>query len=171
MGLAINIAGTRYDVVPELTPHTCKGCVFYTDGVEQPLCKEAQASSNGCKSVIFLKPKVKIVEMRPPKVVLDDRPYQTKTLPEPMTQIDTILTERGNRYGEFDVNSSIAQELKAVMRDASNWRDNKLTPDMREALEMIAHKIARILSGDCFYKDSWLDIEGYAKLVSKTLRD
>ena len=33
-----------------------------------------------------------------------------------------------------------------------------------EALEMIAHKIARILSGDADYADNWVDIAGYAQL-------
>jgi len=35
----------------------------------------------------------------------------------------------------------------------------------REALEMIAHKIGRILNGDPNYADSWHDIAGYAKLA------
>lgn len=40
---------------------------------------------------------------------------------------------------------------------------------MREALEMNAHKTARILNGDPTYKDNWMDIEGYTHLVTKTL--
>jgi hypothetical protein len=87
------------------------------------------------------------------------------------TGVDAILTERGSRYGEFDKHAYITQELKAIMRDTDNWKNDKLTPDMKEALEMIQHKIGRILNGDPFYKDSWVDIEGYAKLVSKTLKD
>jgi hypothetical protein len=39
----------------------------------------------------------------------------------------------------------------------------------REALEMIAHKIARIINGDPNYADSWVDIAGYAKLVADRL--
>jgi hypothetical protein len=53
------------------------------------------------------------------------------------------------------------------MRDSPNWGD--LTDDKREALEMIAHKIGRILNGDPEYKDSWHDIIGYARLVEDTL--
>lgn len=87
------------------------------------------------------------------------------------TSIAVILTERGNRYGEFDVHAAITQEIKGVMQDSPNWKANRLTPDMKEALEMVAHKIGRILNGDPFYKDSWVDIEGYAHLVSKTLKD
>jgi hypothetical protein len=41
--------------------------------------------------------------------------------------------------------------------------------DQREALDMIAHKIGRILNGDPNYADSWVDIAGYAKLVADRL--
>ena len=40
---------------------------------------------------------------------------------------------------------------------------------MREALFMIAHKIGRIVNGDPWYADSWVDIAGYAKLVADRL--
>jgi hypothetical protein len=49
------------------------------------------------------------------------------------------------------------------MMDSKNW--GTLSDDKRESLEMIAHKIGRILNGDPDYDDSWLDIEGYSKLV------
>jgi len=48
-------------------------------------------------------------------------------------------------------------------------QDLELAADQREALEMIAHKIARIINGDPNYADSWVDIAGYAKLVSDRL--
>jgi hypothetical protein len=47
--------------------------------------------------------------------------------------------------------------------------EKKLDDDQSEALEMIAHKIARILNGDPNYVDSWLDIAGYATLVAERL--
>lgn len=39
----------------------------------------------------------------------------------------------------------------------------------REAIEMICHKLARIVNGDPYYADSWTDIAGYAKLVADRL--
>ena len=42
--------------------------------------------------------------------------------------------------------------------------------DMRESLEMVAHKVARILNGNPTNVDSWHDIAGYAALVEKRLR-
>jgi hypothetical protein len=44
-----------------------------------------------------------------------------------------------------------------------------LAQDQREALEMIAHKIARILNGDPNYSDNWIDVAGYATLVANRL--
>lgn len=81
--------------------------------------------------------------------------------------ISNTLTERGNRYGEFPRHALISQSLKYIMRDTPNW--NQLPPMHREALEMIAHKIGRILNGDPDYPDSWHDIAGYATLVEREL--
>jgi hypothetical protein len=77
--------------------------------------------------------------------------------------IDSTLAERGTRYGSFGEHARIAQNLKRAMADSPNWAT--LSHDKREALEMVQHKIARILNGDPEYHDSWHDIAGYAKLV------
>jgi hypothetical protein len=53
------------------------------------------------------------------------------------------------------------------MIDSPNWEN--LTDDKKESLEMIAHKIGRILNGDPEYKDSWHDIIGYTTLIESTL--
>ena len=83
-----------------------------------------------------------------------------------MTEIKTILEERGQRYGQFSGQAQVAQAIKKAMQ-----LDNpKLADDQREALEMIANKIGRILNGDPDYADSWVDIAGYAKLVADRLQ-
>lgn len=81
--------------------------------------------------------------------------------------IDDTLDERGTRYGEFPEHAMITQAIKRAMADSTNWRS--LDDDKKEALEMIAHKIGRILNGDPEYMDSWHDIIGYARLVEVTL--
>lgn len=101
-----------------------------------------------------------------------------------MTSTDEILAERGKRYGVFKDHAMITQALKLVMAgrlgqaaDADNGRFYEtfnpawegLAPDQREALEMIAHKIGRILNGDPNYIDSWTDVAGYATLVAQRL--
>ena len=81
--------------------------------------------------------------------------------------VDSTLTERGNRYGKFKDHAELSQKLKEAMYCTDGWEC--LSADMREALEMIQHKIARILNGDPTYADSWHDIAGYAKLVDDRL--
>lgn len=81
--------------------------------------------------------------------------------------IEATLTERGERYGKFMGHAIVTQHIKSVMFSHKNRHE--LDDDMVEALEMIAHKIGRILNGDPKYADSWVDIAGYAKLVADRL--
>lgn len=76
---------------------------------------------------------------------------------------EQLITARGSRYGKFKDGAEIMQELKDVMREVDGWHN--LTPSQREALDMIQHKIGRILNGDPTYDDSWKDIAGYATLI------
>lgn len=86
-----------------------------------------------------------------------------------MTDINKMLHERGSRYGAFAGHAEITQSLKRTMQASPRWA--QLNDAQREALEMVAHKIGRILNGDPNYKDSWTDIIGYTKLVEETLHD
>lgn len=85
------------------------------------------------------------------------------------TNTDDILAERGSRYGTFVGHADISQDLKRSMCEHLAKRGKTLADDQYEALEMIAHKIARIINGDPNYYDSWADIAGYAKLVADRL--
>jgi len=84
-----------------------------------------------------------------------------------MQTIEQTLEERGRRYGEFQDHAAVAQRVKLAVTDSPRWPD--MTPDQREALEMICHKVARIINGDPDYADSWRDIAGYALLVAMRL--
>jgi hypothetical protein len=83
--------------------------------------------------------------------------------------IKKTLEERGEKYGEFVNHAAISQRLKLVI--SMNLRDKgkALDQDQKEALEMICHKIARIINGDPDYIDNWVDIAGYATLVADRL--
>ena len=78
------------------------------------------------------------------------------------------LKQRGDRYGEFSTNAEISQRLKQVMRESQNW--DYLTYTQQEALEMIQHKISRLLNGDHTYLDNVLDILGYTELMFKDMK-
>jgi hypothetical protein len=81
------------------------------------------------------------------------------------TNVDAVLAERGARYGKFKDHARISQRFKEIMSES----EFKLNCSQIESLEMIFHKIARILNGDPNYVDSWVDIAGYAKLVADEL--
>lgn len=83
----------------------------------------------------------------------------------PANDIYATLSERGQRYGDFYGHAEVTQAIKVSMAAGKNWSHARLLPIHKEALEMIAHKIGRILNGDPNYADSWHDIAGYAKLV------
>ena len=83
--------------------------------------------------------------------------------------IATTLEERGKRYGDFMGHAEITMELKNSIRASAALRGKALADDQQEALDMICHKIGRILNGDPNYADSWHDIAGYAQLVADRL--
>lgn len=82
--------------------------------------------------------------------------------------VTNVLAERGKRYGEFEDQAKYAQSIKELFRISGNW--DKMEDDQREALDMIANKIGRILNGDPNYDDSWVDLAGYATLVANRLQ-
>jgi len=83
--------------------------------------------------------------------------------------LNQILTERGDRYGVFMDHARIAQAFKNYVRDTHGEKFDSMAFDQKESLEMIFHKIARVLNGDPDYSDSWRDIAGYAALVADRL--
>lgn len=98
-----------------------------------------------------------------------------------MSNVESTLAERGARYGDFADHACIAQKLQNVMRRSVVYEDggpigvnpvkpwDHLSDVQKQALTVIADKIARILSGDPNYADNWHDIQGYAKLVEDRL--
>ena len=76
---------------------------------------------------------------------------------------EDILEQRGSRYGTFKDQAQLVQGFKQVMENSLRWND--LKPYQKEALEMIQHKISRMLNGDPMYLDNVEDILGYGKLM------
>ncbi len=84
--------------------------------------------------------------------------------------IVAILTERGDRYGKFSGHAKITQDIKRAMSEHARLHNKTFTDSQWESLEMIAHKIGRIVNGDPDHVDSWVDIAGYAQLVADELQ-
>ena len=80
---------------------------------------------------------------------------------------DITLKERDPKYGTFRVNSRVAHSIKSAFRAAPNW--DRLPTDMAESLDMVAHKLSRLLCGDFNHLDSWHDAIGYLRLVERRL--
>ena len=84
--------------------------------------------------------------------------------------IDATLAERGTKYGKFIDQAAVTYKLKNVLREHSSNHSKSYSYDQAEALDMICVKLGRIVNGDSDYADSWVDIAGYAKLVSDRLQ-
>ncbi len=84
-----------------------------------------------------------------------------------ISELAATLNSRGRTHGDFIENSVISQEFKEVIRECVNY--DIMNCPMKEALDMICHKIGRICAGDPFVADHWHDIAGYATLVEKQL--
>lgn len=88
---------------------------------------------------------------------------------EKLMSVEETLKERGNVHGDFECNARVSQVLKAVMQQAPNW--SKLTNVQKEALEMMQHKIARLLCGNPNSMDSIRDVLGYGQLYFNAVQE
>lgn len=88
-------------------------------------------------------------------------------MPEKTTE--ELLEERGKTHGDFTVHAIITQSIKECYGVTIGYEN--LTSPQKEALDMIAHKIGRIIAGNPDVKDHWDDIAGYAKLVSMRIEE
>jgi transposase-like protein len=84
-------------------------------------------------------------------------------------EVDATLDARAVEYGKFIEGAEVMQMLKRVVQAALNNREKTLAHDQAEAMDMIIHKIGRIVNGNPDVVDHWLDIAGYAKLVADRL--
>jgi hypothetical protein len=84
-----------------------------------------------------------------------------------MSNRDSLLVEREKTHGLFETTADISQDLKNILHS----RKQGLPSTQREALDMIATKIARILSGQANFKDHWKDLSGYSLLGMEACSD
>lgn len=93
---------------------------------------------------------------------------------------EDLLSERGKTHGHFPDHAAVTQYIKRVLYEprlmiqslTENVRaDTSARYDFvqREGLDMIAHKLGRIVAGDPQEPDHWADIAGYARLVADHL--
>lgn len=83
--------------------------------------------------------------------------------------VQKTLNQRGENYGKFPNQAKISQAIKEALRAAPKW--DSLDDDMKEAFEMVAHKMARTLNGKKTLKDNFRDGVGYLQLVLNRLNE
>lgn len=87
------------------------------------------------------------------------------------TDIKTTLAERGKTHGAFRIHAAVTQDLKQVVNGHLLEQGREWADDMREAVDMICHKLGRVVAGDPNHIDHWDDISGYATLIAERLRN
>lgn len=92
------------------------------------------------------------------------------TVDKAIGMVETMLSEREKTHGNFRDHARCTQRLKAVLRDELEIVGKTLTMEQQEALDMIFHKIGRMVAGDANFIDHWDDMAGYSTLVAKILR-
>lgn len=85
-----------------------------------------------------------------------------------METVDETLKARQNVHGNFSDNSSYSQQFKNIIEESQTGKV-RMSDVQRESLDMIVHKIARILAGDPNHADHWHDIAGYATLAEQRI--
>ena len=81
--------------------------------------------------------------------------------------MDPAIPNRDDQHGGVQAVGQVSQGIKNCMRTSSNWFT--LSFGGRDSLDMIAHKIGRILSGaDPHDRQHWEDIAGYAHAAMRS---
>ena len=97
--------------------------------------------------------------------------YEDEREPEVETiGADETINERAQDFGKFKDGAALMQGMKRLVADHAAIHDKTFADDQWEALEMILHKIGRIVNGNPDKVDSWVDIAGYATLVADRLQ-
>ena len=84
------------------------------------------------------------------------------------TEIDLLVAERDKTHGKYANTAEAAQTLKHAMHIQDGWHN--LEDDQKEAMDMFASKMGRILGGNPDFIDHWADIAGYAVLIVNRLK-
>lgn len=118
-------------------------------------------------------PLTEVLSLKNGRVAIVKKPVEIapKVSPEPDPQaIVDVLNDRAKDYGKFRDGAALMQGMKRLLSDHARAHNKTFTDDQWEALEMIVHKIGRIVNGNPDKVDHWTDIAGYAKLVADRLQ-
>lgn len=148
---------------------------LYVDGAEIEFCSN-RANGHPLDWEIWNPTKIQVFNwvdfvyrVRPEKV-MDNIKEAQEAVDKAIGIVETMLSEREKTHGNFRDHARCTRRLKAVLRDELEIVGNPITMEQEEALDMIFHKIGRIVAGDANFVDHWDDMAGYSTLVAKILR-
>ncbi|WP_104761450.1 DUF6378 domain-containing protein [Helicobacter cetorum] len=84
-----------------------------------------------------------------------------------MNAIKSVLDERAKQYGSYKSMAELDTKFKEVLRSHRNFKD--LPDEIKLSLEMILHKVSRVVNGDFNHRDNFIDIKGYSELALRSL--
>lgn len=84
-------------------------------------------------------------------------------------KVNETIAKRASVYGSFEDNAQVAQAIKEAMRAHPGWA--KLPDTLKEGLDLIALKQARMVTGDWKHIDNPHDIAGYALRMEEYCRE
>lgn len=84
------------------------------------------------------------------------------------TGAETVAA-RQSLYGPFSVHAKAEQDIKRAVTSQPGWE--ALNDVQKSAMEMIVHKMARILNNTPDYDDNWHDIAGYATCAENDIKE
>ena len=79
--------------------------------------------------------------------------------------VEKTLKQRKSVHGDFKAGAEVSQALKSTINESFEGRE--VPAYIREAVDCICGKLARIAEGDYLFQDHWYDIQGYARLAEK----
>ena len=85
--------------------------------------------------------------------------------------IEETLASREKTHGKYSNHARVTQRIKRILFEEISNCSAFLTDSQWETLDMIAHKIGRIIAGNPNEPDHWHDIAGYAELIVRELRE
>ena len=88
----------------------------------------------------------------------------------PVPDVNATLDARAENYGKFKDGAALMQAIKRTLAAHAAKHDKTFADDQWEALEMIVHKMGRIVNGNPDVVDHWVDIAGYATLIADRLQ-
>lgn len=94
-----------------------------------------------------------------------------KALEESVSATLALVGERGKTHGKFSDHARITQSFKRLAHAELYRRHQRgqppLTDQQNESIDMILHKLGRIIAGESGFADHWADIAGYAEIANK----